>query len=58
MLRFDELIEGFISVASYVVGMIIKEVRDRGDGVKTVTIPKSSDIEPGDYVKIEQVEQE
>lgn len=38
--------------------MIIQRVRDRGDGVKQVTIPKDSDVEPGDYVKIRKVEDE
>jgi len=37
--------------------MIIREVRDRGDGVKQVTVPKDSEIEPGDYVKLEKVEE-
>lgn len=38
--------------------MIIREVRDRGDGVKQVTVPKDSEIKPGDYVRIEKVENE
>lgn len=38
--------------------MEIKRVRDRGDGVKQVTVPKDSDIEEGDYVKIEKIEGE
>lgn len=37
--------------------MEIKRVRDRGDGVKQVTVPKDSEIEVGDYVKIEKVEE-
>jgi len=41
-----------------VIIMEILKVRDRGDGVKQVTIPKASDIEPGDYVKINKVEEE
>jgi len=36
--------------------MIIREVRDRGDGVKLVTVPKDSEIEAGDYVKLDKVE--
>lgn len=36
--------------------MEVKRVRERGDGVKQVTIPKNSDIEQGDYVKIIKVE--
>lgn len=38
--------------------MEIKRVRDRGDGVKQVTVPKASDIEVGDYVKIDKIEGE
>jgi hypothetical protein len=38
--------------------MEIKRVRDRGDGVKQVTIPKDSEIETGDYVKIVKIEGE
>ena len=38
--------------------MDIKRVRDRGDGVKQVTVPKDSEIEVGDYVKIEKIEGE
>jgi hypothetical protein len=38
--------------------MEIKRVRDRGDGVKQVTVPKDSEIEVGDYVKIEKIEGE
>ncbi len=36
--------------------MEVNKVRDRGDGVKQVTIPKDSDIDVGDYVKITKVE--
>ena len=38
--------------------MEILKVRDRGDGVKQVTIPKNSDIEVGDYVKITKMDEE
>jgi len=38
--------------------MEIKRVRDRGDGVKQVTVPKDSEIDVGDYVKIEKIEGE
>lgn len=37
--------------------MEIKRVRDRGDGVKQVTVPADSDIEVGDHVKITKVEE-
>jgi len=37
--------------------MPIKRVRDRGDGVKQVTIPADSDIEEGDYVTIQKIEE-
>ncbi|MFU1780209.1 hypothetical protein ACM16X_02380 [Haloarcula japonica] len=36
--------------------MEIKRVRERGDGVKQVTVPADSDIEEGDYVKIHKIE--
>jgi len=35
---------------------MIRKVWDRKDGRKLVTIPKESDIEAGDYVKVEVVE--
>lgn len=38
--------------------MEIRKVRDRGDQVKIVTIPKESDIKPGDHVKIIKVKEE
>ncbi len=36
--------------------MEIKKVKQRADGLKTVIIPKHSDIQPGDYVKITKIE--
>lgn len=37
--------------------MIVKKVwENKTNGQKLVTIPKESYIEPGDYVKIEKVE--
>lgn len=36
--------------------MEIKKVHDRGDGVLKVTIPSNSDIEEGDYVRIDKIE--
>lgn len=36
--------------------MEIRQVRDRGDGIKQVTIPKDSDINADDYVRIEKIE--
>lgn len=34
------------------ISMEVAQVRDRGDGVKKATIPKDSDIEDGDYIKM------
>jgi len=34
---------------------VIRPVRQRNDGVKYVTVPKNSDINSGDYVKIQKV---
>jgi len=59
VLKFDEETDPvitFIKIDTNVVFMIIREVRDRGDGVKQITIPKDSEIKPGDYVKIKKVE--
>jgi len=37
--------------------MIVKKVwENKTNGQKLVTIPKESDIDPGDYVKIDKVE--
>ena len=36
--------------------MEIRKVRKRKDGIKYITIPKDSEIDRDDYVKIEKVE--
>jgi len=38
--------------------MEIKKVTLRADGTKNVIVPKKSNIQPGDYVKIIKVEEQ
>jgi hypothetical protein len=39
--------------------MITGKIRERGDGYRYVTIPRDEDeFKPGDYVKIQKVEDE
>ena len=37
--------------------MEIRKVRRRKDGIKYITIPKDSEIDIDDYVKIEKIEE-
>lgn len=38
--------------------MEIKKVKLRKDGTKTIIVPKHSDIQEGDYVKIIKIEED
>lgn len=47
----------FIKKCSQVF-LMIRQVWDRKDGRKLVTIPKDSDIEAGEYVQVKLVEED